>query len=127
MTESLVKNDVIIFLSGIHTTEGVINKTGDDEYHLSGNGVGFHTVNNKGELFYIDSSNNINKLLKDFKTPAIFIQTTDSTWEPLCVYWCLFTGELLVGMRAESKDTFKVNRYSQNGQLKKQYSTITQN
>lgn len=39
MTESLVKNDVIIFLSGIHTTEGVINKTGDDEYHLSGNDV----------------------------------------------------------------------------------------
>lgn len=172
MTETLIKKDVIIFLSGVHITEGVIrkvrnetllklmprgpeldkiltntreanfrhisyltsdklwvndgkrklsliNKTGDDEYHLSGNGIGFHTVNNKGELFYIDSSSNISKLLKDLKTPAIFIQTIGSKWKPLCVYWCSFTGELLVGMRAETKDTFKVNRYNRNGQLNK--------
>lgn len=99
MTETLIKKDVIFFLSGVHTTEGIIrkvrnetllklmprgpeldkiltitreanfrhisyltsdklwvndgkrkmsliNKTGDDEYHLSGNGIGFHTVNN---------------------------------------------------------------------------------
>lgn len=86
---------------------------------MSGNGIGFHTVNNKGELLYIDSSSNISKLLKDLKTPTIFIQTIGSKWKPLCLYWCSFTGELLVGMRAETKDTFTVNRYNQNGQLKK--------
>lgn len=139
MTESLVKKDVIIFLSGIHTTEGVIrkvrnenllklmprgpkldkiltttseanfrhicymtsdqlwindgkrklsliNKTGDDEYHLSANGVGFHTVNNKGELFYIDSSNNINKLLKE---PYLYRQQTAHG------NLCVFTGAYL--------------------------------
>lgn len=105
----------------------LINKTGDGEYHLSGNGIGFHTVNNKGELLYMDSSSNISKLLKDLKTPTIFIQTIGSKWKPLCVYWCSFTGELLVGMRAETKDTFTVNRYNQNGQLKKQCITITRN
>lgn len=98
----------------------LIIKTGDDEYHLSDNCIGFHTVNNKGELFYIDSCSNISKLLKDLKTPAIFIQTIESKWKPLCVYLCSFTGELLVGMRAETKDTFIVNRYNQNQQLKKQ-------
>lgn len=89
----------------------LINKTGDGEYmyHLSGNGIGFHTVNNKGELLYMDSSSNISKLLKDLKTPTIFIQTIGSKWKPLCVYWCSCTGELLVGMRAETKDTFTVN------------------
>lgn len=50
-----------------------INKIGDDEYYLSGYGIGFYIVNNKGELFYIDSSSNISKFLKDLKIFVIFI------------------------------------------------------
>lgn len=50
-----------------------INKIGDDEYYLSGKGIGFYIVNNKGELFYIDSSSNISKFLKDLKIFVIFI------------------------------------------------------
>lgn len=50
-----------------------INKIGDDEYYLSGKGIGFYIVNNKGELFYIDSSSNISKFLKDLKIFIIFI------------------------------------------------------
>lgn len=86
-----------------------INKIGDDEYYLSGKGIGFYIVNNKGELFYIDSSSNISKFLKDLKIFVIFIQIIESKWKFLCVYWCLFIGELLVGMCVEIKDIFKVN------------------
>lgn len=50
-----------------------INKIGDDEYYLSGKGIGFYIVNNKGELFYIDSSSNISKFLKDLKIFIICI------------------------------------------------------
>lgn len=50
-----------------------INKIGDDEYYLSGKGIGFYIVNNKGELFYIDSSSNISKFLKDLKIFIIFL------------------------------------------------------
>lgn len=50
-----------------------INKIGDDEYYLSGKGIGFYIVNNKGELFYKDSSSNISKFLKDLKIFVIFI------------------------------------------------------
>lgn len=52
------------------------------------------------------------------KAPTNFIQTRDRTWVPLCVYWSSLTNELLVGMRRQLKDTFKVTRYSQNGQLR---------
>lgn len=51
----------------------IINKIGDDEYYLSGKGIGFYIVNNKGELFYIDSSSNISKFLKDLKIFIICI------------------------------------------------------
>lgn len=139
MTETLIKKDVIFFLSGVHTTEGIIqkvrnetllklmprgpeldkiltitreanfrhisyltsdklwvndgkrklsliNKTGDDEYHLSGNGIGFHTVNNKGELFYIDSSSNISKLLKDLKnTRHIYTDNREQMETLVCI------------------------------------------
>lgn len=81
-------------------------------------GVGFHTVNDENELFYIDTENNIKKHSTDLKGPTIFIQTRDSTFVFLCLYWSSLTEELLVGMRGQLKDTFKVTRYSQDGQLK---------
>lgn len=81
-------------------------------------GVGFHTVNGENELLYIDTRNNIKKVSTDLKAPTIFVQTSDRTWVLLCVYWSSLTEELLVGMRGQLKDTFKVTRYNQDGQLK---------
>eukprot|EP00105_Crassostrea_gigas_P044862 XP_019929010.1 PREDICTED: uncharacterized protein LOC109620627 [Crassostrea gigas] len=78
---------------------------------------GLHTVNSESELIYIDRNYNINKLSKDMKTTTTFIERTDSTWEPLCVYWSPSTGDLLVGMYNIDTKTGKVTRYNQSGQL----------
>ncbi|XP_065939276.1 uncharacterized protein [Magallana gigas] len=79
---------------------------------------GSHTVNSESELIYIiDRKYNINKLSKDMKTTTTFIKRTDSTWEPLCVYWSPSTGDLLVGMYNDDTYTGKVTRYNQSGQL----------
>nr|XP_034319675.1 uncharacterized protein LOC105329700 isoform X2 [Crassostrea gigas]XP_034319676.1 uncharacterized protein LOC105329700 isoform X2 [Crassostrea gigas]XP_034319677.1 uncharacterized protein LOC105329700 isoform X2 [Crassostrea gigas]XP_034319678.1 uncharacterized protein LOC105329700 isoform X2 [Crassostrea gigas]XP_034319679.1 uncharacterized protein LOC105329700 isoform X2 [Crassostrea gigas]XP_034319680.1 uncharacterized protein LOC105329700 isoform X2 [Crassostrea gigas]XP_034319682.1 un len=78
---------------------------------------GLHTVNSESELIYIDSNDNINKLSKDMKTTTTFIETTDSTWRPWCVYWSPSTGDLLVGMYNIDTKTGKVTRYNQSGQL----------
>ncbi|XP_065932413.1 uncharacterized protein [Magallana gigas] len=82
---------------------------------------GLHTVNSESELIYIDRDYNINKLSKDMKTTTTFIERTDSTWEPWCVYWSPSTGDLLVGMynydTYTGKVTGKVTRYNQSGQL----------
>nr|XP_034320695.1 uncharacterized protein LOC105327476 isoform X3 [Crassostrea gigas] len=82
---------------------------------------GIHTVNSESELIYIDRYSNINKLSKDMKTTTTFIETTDFTWEPLCVYWSPSTGDLLVVMcnydTQTGKVTGKVTRYNQSGQL----------
>ncbi|XP_065937096.1 uncharacterized protein [Magallana gigas] len=76
---------------------------------------GSHTVNSESELIYINRNDNINKLSKDMKTTTTFIERTDSTWDPRCVYWSPSTGDLLVGMW--NYDTGKVTRYNQSGQL----------
>ncbi|XP_065931696.1 uncharacterized protein [Magallana gigas] len=78
---------------------------------------GLHTVNSESELIYIDRKYNINKLSKDMKTATTFIERTDSTWEPRCVYWSPSTGDLLVGMYNNDTKTGKVTRYNQSGQL----------
>ncbi|XP_065937105.1 uncharacterized protein [Magallana gigas] len=80
-------------------------------------GYGSHTVNSESELIYIDRNYNINKLSKDMKTTTTFIERTDSTWDPRCVYWSLSTGDLLVGMYNYDTQTGKVTRYNQSGQL----------
>nr|XP_034321353.1 uncharacterized protein LOC117687956 isoform X2 [Crassostrea gigas] len=80
-------------------------------------GVGLHTVNSESELIYIDRNFNINKLSKDMKTTTTFIERTDSTWRPRCVYWSPSTGDLLVGMYNNDTYTGKVTRYNQSGQL----------
>eukprot|EP00105_Crassostrea_gigas_P038334 XP_019922482.1 PREDICTED: uncharacterized protein LOC105327476 [Crassostrea gigas] len=85
------------------------------EDSCSGNGL--HTVNSESELIYIDRNYNINKLSKDMKTTTTFIERTDSTWEPRCVYWSPSTGDLLVGMCNYDTWTGKVTRYNQSGQL----------
>ncbi|XP_052694678.1 uncharacterized protein LOC128172975 [Crassostrea angulata] len=73
--------------------------------------AGVHTVNSKGELIYISKDYNIKKLSKDMKTTSTFIQETESTWDPYCVWSSVSTGDLLVGMYS------KVARYNQKGKL----------
>ncbi|XP_052693118.1 uncharacterized protein LOC128171376 isoform X2 [Crassostrea angulata] len=80
-------------------------------------GFGIHTVNSESELIYIDRNYNINKLSKDMKTTTTFIERTDSTWGPGCVYWSPSTRDLLVGMYNYDTKTGKVTRYNQSGQL----------
>ncbi|XP_065945005.1 uncharacterized protein [Magallana gigas] len=77
---------------------------------------GLHTVNNDGELIYIDKDRNINKLSTDMKTITKFIKRTNSRWKPQCVYLSPFTGDLFVGMYREKPRTGKVTRYNQSGQ-----------
>ncbi|XP_065929641.1 uncharacterized protein [Magallana gigas] len=95
-------------------TTGVrLHRVKDSRSFLSG----LHTVNSESELIYIDSKDNINKLSKDMKTTTTFIETTNPTWRPRCVYWSPSTGDLLVGMCYIHTETGKVTRYNQSGQL----------
>uniref|UniRef100_K1QNS7 Tripartite motif-containing protein 2 n=1 Tax=Magallana gigas TaxID=29159 RepID=K1QNS7_MAGGI len=100
----------------IDTTGVPLHRVGDSCSDLY-EGNGLHTVNSESELIYIDRNYNINKLSKDMKTTTTFIERTDSTWEPRCVYWSPSTGDLLVGMYNNGTDTGKVTRYNQSGQL----------
>lgn len=61
-------------------------------------GYGLHTVNTNGELIYIDGKNNINKLSRNLKTSNTFIECTDKTHVPQCVYCSEFNGDLLVAV-----------------------------
>eukprot|EP00105_Crassostrea_gigas_P042000 XP_019926148.1 PREDICTED: uncharacterized protein LOC109619741 [Crassostrea gigas] len=97
-----------------NTTGDVLHRVEDSCSGL----YGLHTVNSEGELIYIDENYNINKMSKDLKTTTTFIETTDSRWEPRCVYWSPSTGDLLVGMSNRNyRETGNVSRYNQSGQL----------
>ncbi|XP_056003816.1 uncharacterized protein LOC125667347 isoform X2 [Ostrea edulis] len=74
---------------------------------------GVHTVNSSGELIYIDSDYNINKLSVDNHTVTTQIEYT-SPWKPECVYCSPSTGDLMVGMW--NYKTGKVTRYNSSGQ-----------
>nr|XP_034309357.1 uncharacterized protein LOC105347843 [Crassostrea gigas] len=80
---------------------------------------GLHTVNSESELIYIDRNDDIHKLSKDMKTTTTFMERTDFTWGPWCVYWSPSTGDLLVGMWYINDYTKKgkVTRYNPSGQL----------
>uniref|UniRef100_K1Q2B4 Tripartite motif-containing protein 2 n=1 Tax=Magallana gigas TaxID=29159 RepID=K1Q2B4_MAGGI len=91
-----------------------------DEFHShceSYTGYGPHTVNNEGDLIYINRNYNINKLSKDMKTTTTFIEKTDYPWIPWCVDVSPHTGDLLVGMYRNKPKSGKVTRYNQSGQL----------
>ncbi|XP_052693128.1 uncharacterized protein LOC128171381 isoform X1 [Crassostrea angulata] len=96
-------------------TTGVPLHRVEDSWSGLYSGYGSHTVNSESELIYIDRKRNINKLSKDMKTSTTFIERTDSTWEPQCVYWTPSTGDLLVAMC--NYDTGNATRYNQSGQL----------
>lgn len=70
---------------------------------------GFHTVNDEGELIYIEKNYNINKLSYDLKTTTTILVSKER--KPWCVYCSPRTGDLLIGMDR------MVTRYNQAGQL----------
>lgn len=84
-----------------------------DDLNCDGNGS--HTVNNELELIYINRKYQINKLSKDMKRTTTFVDITNSTRRPRCVYWSKLTGDILIGM--DSFWTCKVTRYNNCGQL----------
>jgi hypothetical protein len=73
---------------------------------------GVHTVNSCGELIYIDSDYNINKLSTDNKTVTALFEYK-LPWEPRCVYCSPTTGDLMVGMYNTDSLTARVSLYSE--------------
>lgn len=106
------------------------NTTGETLRHLTdlcSSIDGSHSVTNKGELIYIDTSCNINKLSNDMKTNKTLIEHMDSIWIKRSLYWSPLNGDLLIGMSFGiplfSKDRVythksKVARYDQKGKVK---------
>ncbi|XP_061185529.1 uncharacterized protein LOC133193584 [Saccostrea echinata] len=93
------------------------NTAGEKLKHLTdiANLWGIHTVNRDGDLMYIDSEYNINKLSIVNEAKITFIKHT-APWEAWSVYSSSATGDLLVGMRHTYSKTGKVNRYNNIGQ-----------
>ncbi|XP_061190973.1 uncharacterized protein LOC133199113 [Saccostrea echinata] len=99
------------------------NTAGDKLHHLTGigSGYGVHTVTGDGDLIYIDSEFNINKLSIDNKVKCTLIKYNTAPWEPVCVYSSPSSGDLLVGMRNTNTDTSKLVWYK--GKLVRYNST----
>lgn len=74
---------------------------------------GVHTVNSKGEIFYIDRDYDIKKISDHMETTT-FKRSKNSYWNH-CVYCSPSTGDLLVGV--SNSGTGMVDRYSQTGHL----------
>ncbi|XP_062569634.1 uncharacterized protein LOC134231670 [Saccostrea cucullata] len=64
---------------------------------------GVHTVNNVGELIYVDKDWNINKLSADNTTKSTLIQRIE-LWEPWCICHSSSTEDLLVMMRYDTRN-----------------------
>ncbi|XP_061171151.1 uncharacterized protein LOC133180701 [Saccostrea echinata] len=94
------------------------NTAGDKLHHLTDiySNTGVHTVTRDGDLIYIDSHGNINKLSTDHRVKTTLIQYNTAPWRPQCVYSSPSTGDLLVGIRNTDTKTGKVNRYNNTGQ-----------
>ncbi|XP_056003836.1 uncharacterized protein LOC130046518 isoform X3 [Ostrea edulis] len=91
------------------TTGDTIHRVTDITFY------GEHTVNSSGELIYVDSKRNINKLSVNNHTVTTQIEYT-SPWQPRCVYCSPSTGDLMVGMCNYKTNKGKVTRYNSSGQ-----------
>lgn len=80
-------------------------------------GYGIQTVDDDGDLIYIDESNDVSKLSLDMKARTTFIESTDPKWEPTCVFWSPFSQSLLVALCTKFPWIGKVFRYNKTGQL----------
>ncbi|XP_062569563.1 uncharacterized protein LOC134231598 [Saccostrea cucullata] len=94
------------------------NTKGEELDHVTDirSDLGGHSVNSNGDLIYIDSSYNINKLSTENKEKTTIIKYNTSPWEPQSVYSSPSTGDLLVGMYRRDTVTGKVVRYNSTGE-----------
>lgn len=88
-----------IWVSDTRNNIILTNTNGEKLYHVKCyqrcNGI--HTVSSDGELLYMDHNNDIKKLSADLNFTTTFLETNNSNWQPLCVHYCQFTGDILVG------------------------------
>lgn len=112
---------------GIKVT--LTNITGDTLYHLKSTfsliswhtGI-YHTVNNEGDLIYIDLSGSIKQLSLDKETISEIIEINYlEENQPRCVFCSPLNGDLLVGMvdkfHFDEEKKGKVYRYKKNWSL----------
>lgn len=79
-------------------------------------GYGCHTINDKGELFYIDTNLNILKWSEKKKDELRPVVEITKPWIPMSVHFSRQTNTLLVGMVVPLKKA-KVVRYNDSGQV----------
>lgn len=78
---------------------------------------GVHAVTSKGELISVHRDFNIIKTSIDLKSTSTFIQRTDLIWRFWCVYWFLFSEDLLVEMFRVYPEVGKVTWYNKTWHL----------
>ncbi|XP_062569633.1 uncharacterized protein LOC134231668 [Saccostrea cucullata] len=117
---SFVTQDKIWVSGGLNLI--LTNSKGECLHHLSdvNEYYGVHAVNNAGELIYVDQDWNINKLSADNATKSTLIKRTE-LWDPWCICHSASTGDLLVMMRYDTKNSIinsvvKVIRFNSNVQ-----------
>ena len=79
--------------------------------------LGFHSVNNKLELFYIENKFTISKLSKDMKSKFSSTFKKYSAWCLTCIYCSPSTGQILIGKTNSSTKESKIEKYNKQGKL----------
>ncbi|XP_062608959.1 uncharacterized protein LOC134270729 [Saccostrea cucullata] len=103
-------------LAVLTNAEGdILHQLRSEAYYVRYSEYGAHTVNIRGELIYIGTSNSIYKLSNDNKTRTTLKKGTDPL-KPLCVYSSHVDGHLLVGMFSVFENICTINRYNSLGQ-----------
>lgn len=74
---------------------------------------GLHSINKDNELIYIDDNHNIITLANNMENKKTNTSIKSTEWKPNCLFYSRSTGDLLVGMYAESEGEGKIIRYSQ--------------
>lgn len=74
---------------------------------------GLHSINKDNELIYIDDNHNIITLANNMEIKKTNTSIKSTEWKPNCLFYSRSTGDLLVGMYAESEGEGKIIRYSQ--------------
>ncbi|XP_062569597.1 uncharacterized protein LOC134231629 [Saccostrea cucullata] len=96
------------------------NTKGEELDHMTDRGSddGGHTVDSNGDLIYIDSELNINRLSTENKEKTTIIKyNSTAPWRPRSVYSSPSTGDLLVGMyNTDTGRQGKIVRYNSTGE-----------
>ena len=102
------------------------NKTGEILHHVSnllGELSGSHTVNGCHELIYIANNFSINKISSNNESSMVS-NLESSLWKARCLYYSYSTGNVLVVMKKNDSELYKVVFYNKDWQCVR---TIQQN